>query len=187
MYVTPEQVVAAGKANLESVLPFATVAFASVERLAAFNLNSARSVLEQNSANVKALFAAKSPEELVAIQSSLVKPALEKALSYSRGLYDIYSDTADEIVKLAEARTVTLNKEFSAAVDKAVESAPAGSEPAVAALKSAMSTANTVYETVSKSVKQVVELAEANAAAAGEAALKAVGTAGAPAKAKKAA
>ncbi|HNB07330.1 MAG TPA: phasin family protein, partial [Thauera aminoaromatica] len=41
-FVTPEQFTAANKANIETLLTLANTAFASAERLAALNLNTAR-------------------------------------------------------------------------------------------------------------------------------------------------
>jgi cell division ATPase FtsA len=47
-------------------------------------------------------------------------------------------------------------------VDNASKNAPAGSETAVAVMKSAVSAANNAMESVQKAVKQATEMAEAN-------------------------
>jgi hypothetical protein len=47
-----------------------------------------------------------------------------------------------------------------------VKTAPAGSDIAIAAVKSAMAAANSAYGTISKTAKQVAELTEAGVAAA---------------------
>ena len=47
-------------------------------------------------------------------------------------------------------------------VDSAAKNAPAGSETAVAVMKSAVSAANNAMESVQKAVKQAAEMAEAN-------------------------
>ena len=49
-----------------------------------------------------------------------------------------------------------------AVVDNAAKNAPAGSETAVAVMKSAVSAANNAMESVQKAVKQAAEMAEAN-------------------------
>ena len=59
MFTTPEQLAAANKASVESMLTLANTAFASAERLAALNLNTARAVLEESVANTKSLLGAK--------------------------------------------------------------------------------------------------------------------------------
>ena len=60
---TPEQIVAANKANVETLLALANTAFASAERIAALNLNTARAVLEDTVASAKALMGAKDVKE----------------------------------------------------------------------------------------------------------------------------
>jgi hypothetical protein len=60
------------------------------------------------------------------------------------------------------------NENFSALLDKAVKNAPAGSDVAVAAVKSMIAAANSAYDNMSKVAKQATEIAEANVAAATE-------------------
>ena len=47
-------------------------------------------------------------------------------------------------------------------VDTAVKNAPAGTENAVALVKSAVAAANNAYESVQKAAKQAADVAEAN-------------------------
>lgn len=186
MYTTPEQLAGANKANVETLLTVANTAFASAERLAALNLNTARTILEDSVNNAKSLLAAKDAQELVSMQAALAQPAFEKAVAYSRSLYEIATQTQEEFSKIFDSQYVEINKNVSSALDKAVKNAPAGSDVAVAAVKSALAAANSAYETMNKAAKQVAEMAEANVAAATSATVKAVG-ATATAKTKKAA
>jgi len=184
MYTTPEQLASANKANVETLLTLANTAFASAERLAALNLNTARTLLEESVSNAKSLLAAKDAQELLGLQSSLAQPAVEKAVAYSRSIYEIASQTQEEISKVLEGQFAELNKNIATALDKAAKNAPAGSDVAVAAVKSAIAAANSAFDSMSKAAKQVTEIAEANVAAATNATVKAVGT---TPKAKKAA
>lgn len=176
MTATPEQFTSAAKANIETLLTLANSAFANAERLAALNLNTARSVLEDGVANTKALFAAKDVQEFVSLQTSLAQPLIEKVVAYNRSVYEIASQSQEEFSKLFEAQVAEVNKNVAAALDKAAKSAPAGSDVAVAAVKSAIAAANSAYDSVSKAAKQVAEIAEANVAAATNATVKAVTT-----------
>ena len=176
MTTTPEQIVAANKANVETLLTLANTAFASAERIAALNLNTARAVLEDTVASTKALLAVKDVQELVALQSTLAQPLVEKTVAYSRSIYEIASQTQEEVSKMFETQVAEANKTFAAALDKAAKSAPAGSDVAVAAVKSAIAAANSAYDSVTKAAKQVAEIAEANVAAATNATVKAVNT-----------
>ena len=94
-FVTPEQFAAANKTNIETLLTLANTAFASAERLAALNLNTARSLLEDGVANTKALLAAKDVQELTNLQISLAQPVVEKAVAYTRSVYEITSQTQE--------------------------------------------------------------------------------------------
>jgi phasin family protein len=186
MSVTTEQLANANKANVETLLTIANTAFASAERLAALNLNTARAILEDSVANAKALLAVKDVQQLVSLQTTLAQPAVEKAVAYSRSVYEIATQTQEELSKVVEVQFSEMNKNVASALDKAAKNAPAGSDVAVAAVKSAIAAANSAYDSMTKAAKQVAEIAEANVAAATTATVKAVGTNAAP-KAKKAA
>lgn len=181
MFATPEQFAATNKASVEALLTFANTAFVGAERLAALNLNTARSILEDSVANTKALLGAKDVQELVSLQSSLAKPSVEKLVAYSRSVYEISAELQGEVAKIVESQISEVNKNVSAALDKAAKSAPAGSDVAVAAVKSAIAAANSAYDSMTKAAKQVAEMAEANVAAATDATVKAVSSASASA------
>ena len=151
------------------------------------NLNTARSMLEDGAANAKALLAVKDVQELVSLQSSLTQPMIEKAVAYNRNVYEIATQTQEEISKVVEGQMTEANKNLAAALEKAAKSAPAGSDVAVAAVKSAIAAANSAYESMTKAAKQVAELTEANVAAATSATVKAAGATAPKATTKKAA
>ncbi|MGH8750343.1 MAG: phasin family protein [Burkholderiales bacterium] len=166
MYNVPEQLVAANKANLETVVSFTATAIEGAERLIDLQLTTAKTVLAEGTKQAKAFAAVKDVQEVIALQTAAAEPTIEKALAYSRSAYEVASQTQAEFTKLVEARVADFNKIVVAALDKAVKSAPAGSDVAVAAVKSAMAAANSAYDTLSKAAKQVAELTEANIAAA---------------------
>ncbi len=183
MSVNLDKIAAQNKANVETALSLANAAFASAERLAALNLNTARSVLEDVVSNAKAILSVKDVQELASLQNAAAQPLVEKAVAYSKSVYEIATQTQGEFAKVVEAQVGEVNKAFAEALDQAAKSAPAGSDVAVAAVKSAIAAANSAYESLTKAAKQVAEVAEANVAAATDATVKAVGSA----KGKKAA
>lgn len=185
MFATPEKLAAWNKANVETMLTLANTGFAGVERLAALNLNTTRSALEEGVANVKALLGVKDMQEMMNLQSAWAQPALEKVVAYWRSVYEISTQTQEEFAKVFEAQYADFNKSVAAALENAAKSAPAGSEVAVAAVKSALTAANSVFDNMSKAAKQVADIAEANVTAATNATVKAVGVAANAPKAKK--
>jgi hypothetical protein len=64
--------------------------------------------------------------------------------------------------KVVEAQVAELQKNVLAAVDTALKSAPAGSENAVALVKSSVAAASNAFDSVQKAAKQAAEAAEAN-------------------------
>jgi phasin family protein len=168
MYVTPEQIQAAGKANVETMLSLAATQFAALEKLATLNANAVKSAFEDSLSNTRALFGAKDVQEFMNLQSTLATPAIEKAIAYSKSVYEVASETNAELSKVAEKRVAEWNENFSSLLDKAVKNAPAGSDVAVAAVKSMIAAANSAYDNMTKVAKQATEIAEANVAAATE-------------------
>jgi phasin family protein len=180
--MTAEQVIAAQKANIETLFGLTNKAFEGVEKLVELNLQVARAAIGEAAENTKAVLSAKDAQEFLALQASLLQPAAEKAAAYSRHLYDIAASTGAEVGKVAEATAADAQSKFLSVVDSAVKNAPAGSENAVALVKSAVAAANNAFEGVQKAVKQATEAAEANFQAISATAAKATTT-----KAKRAA
>jgi len=166
MYKVSEQISSTNKASVETFTTIANATFAGAERLAALNLNAARTFVEDSAANTRALLAVKDVEALVSLQKSLAQPDTDKATDYSRRVYEIAVQTQEALTQVVEAQVSELNKNLSLALDEAIKTAPAGSDLAVNALRSAISAANSAYDSMSKAAKQANEIAEANIAAA---------------------
>ena len=171
--LTAEQVVAAHKANVETLFGLTGKAFEGVEKLVELNLQVAKAALGEVAENARAALSVKDAQELLALQASMLQPAAEKAASYSRHLYDIAASTQAEFGKVAEAQFADAQKNLSSTVESALKNAPAGSENAVALVKSAMAAANNAYESISKAAKQAADVAEANFTAVTSSAVKA--------------
>ncbi|HXE38914.1 MAG TPA: phasin family protein [Azonexus sp.] len=182
MSIKPEDF---AKSGVNFALAFANTTFDGVERLALLNLAAARSVFEVSVSNLTSLLGAKDVQSFVDLQKTLSAPSIEKGLEYSRNVISIATETKDKIAKEVEVQVADTNAKVSGLVDKALASAPAGSEVAVAAVKTAIKTANEAYEGLNKAAKQAAEVAEASVAAATEATLKAANVA-APKAATKA-
>jgi phasin family protein len=182
--MTTEQILAAHKANVETLFGLTNKAFEGVEKLVELNLQVAKTALTEAATSTKAALSVKDAQELMALQAGLLQPAAEKAAAYSRHVYDIVASTGAEVTKVAEATTADAQKKFMAVVDTAVKNAPAGSENVVALVKSAVAAANNAFDGVQKATKQAADVAEANFQALTSTAVKATQAAS---KAKRAA
>ncbi|HQO53317.1 MAG TPA: phasin family protein [Ottowia sp.] len=160
--LTPEQLVASQKANMETLYGLTTKAFEGVEKLVELNLQATKAALAESQAHANAMLSVKDAQELIALQAGLFQPLAEKAAAYSRHLYDIASGTGAEFSKAFESKVAEGQAQFASLVDNAAKNAPAGSETAVAMMKSAVAAANNAFESVQKAVKQASDVAEAN-------------------------
>lgn len=166
IYKTPEQIAAANKAAVDSLLNVASTALASAERFSALNLNTLRGAIEDSAGAAKNLLGANSPQQVAALQAALVQPSLANAVSYSRSLFEIGTQTQEVLAKLVQTQIGEFQTQVSALVDEAAKRAPAGSEVAVAAVKSAIASANSALDTLNKTAKQVADITESNVNAA---------------------
>jgi phasin family protein len=163
----PEQIIATNKENLEAVIAFAGITAASAEKLIELQLRIAKNIFADTVKNAKALAAVKDVQELTEIQTSIAQPLADKMTTYGRSVYAVIAETQAELNKFFEERIAETNKSFVTVLDQAVKNAPAGSDVAVAAVKSAMAAANQAYDAFSKATKQVAEATEATMTAAG--------------------
>jgi phasin family protein len=168
LYVTPEQIQAAQKANVEALLAVANAQFAAFEKLANISAGAVKSAFEESVNNTRALLGAKDVQEFVTLQNAFAQPAIEKAMAYSKSIYEVATEANSELSKVAERRVAEWNENFVSLLDKVSKNAPAGSDVAVAAVKSMLAAANSAYDNMSKVAKQATEIAEANVSAATE-------------------
>ena len=179
--LTAEQILASHKATMETLFGLTSKAFEGVEKLVELNVTASKAALTEAATHSQAVLSVKDAQELLALQASMLQPLAEKTAAYSRHLYDIAQGTGSEFTKAIEQQASDAQKKIAGMVDSAVKNAPAGSESAVAVMKSAMTTANNAFESVQKAVKQASDVAEANFKAVAATAVNA-GAAAAPKK-----
>lgn len=160
--MTPDQILASHKANLETLNGLTAKAFEGVERLVELNLQAAKATMAESHEHAQALLSVKDAQELINLQANMMQPLAEKAAAYSRHLFDIASGTNGEFSRAIEAQIAQGQAQFAGFVDNATQNGPAGSDAAVSVMKNAMSAATNAFESVQKAVKQASDLAEAN-------------------------
>jgi phasin family protein len=166
MFSTPEQLVALHKSNLESFQAMTASSLSALEKLTQLNVAATRSTLAETSDRLSALFEAKDVKQLAELAAANAQPTGDKVAAYAKHVFDIAQQSGTEIVKAVEQQVAESNRQMHAMVDAVAKTAPAGSEGLVTFVKSAMAAAGTAYDQVNKASKQVVEMAEANVAAA---------------------
>lgn len=162
MTIKPEDFAAAQKASVETFFALTTKAFESVVQLTNLNIATAKEALAQASDTSEKALSAKDPQGFMGVAKDSAQPAADKALAYSKKVYEIASAAQAELSKFVETQVASNQKQVSTLLDTASKSAPQGSEQALAFVKSAVASANTAYESLTKAAKQAVEVAEAN-------------------------
>ena len=136
--LTAEQVLSSHKSNIDILFGLSSKAFEGVEKLVELNLQTAKAAISEAAEAARAALSVKDAQELLALQAGLLQPVAEKAAAYSRHVYEIAAATNAEVTKVAEATAAEAQTKFLAVVDSAVKNAPAGTENAVALVKSAV-------------------------------------------------
>ena len=184
MNLTPEQIAAAQKANLETLSGLTNQALQSIEKLVELNMHIAKQSLSDSMSNAKKALEVKDIQQLLANQAEAVQPMAEKIMAYSRHLYELAHETQANFTKSAEKEMAAGQKKINALVEDWTKNAPAGSDAAVQAMKQAIASANTVFETSQKAVKHAVEVAQNNMSSATETVLNTTRAASKTAKGK---
>jgi len=182
MSAIPQQVLNSQKAAIEAMVSIQGSVFGGFEKLVDLNLKAIKATLDEVSVKSQQVAGVKDAQEAVAMTSSLVQPNAEKAMAYGKHVYDIVSSVQSDLAKLGEAHLAEGQKHMHDAIDQLTKNAPAGSESAVAMLKSGLAQANSAFDSMTKAAKQAAEVAEKNLAAATSATMKAAGEAAEVAK-----
>ena len=147
--------------------------FSGFEKLVDLNQKAIKSTIAEAADQTQQVAELKDPQEAVAFVTSLAQPSAEKAVAYTKNVYEIVSEVSNELLKLSESQVAQAQKNMAESIDQLAKNAPTGSESAVALLKSTLASANNAYDSINKAAKQAVEVAESNLAAAASATVKA--------------
>ncbi|RFU48415.1 TIGR01841 family phasin [Paraburkholderia sp. DHOC27] len=154
----PEQYSAAHKANLAAFYGLAHLAFENLHKLTALNLQATKAAL----ADTQNMLLSTHQQDLFAQQSTRSAVQVERLQSYHQALYEIALTTQAELATLAGTRFEAYNQRVQALFDDATRQMPASSAAAVVALKRVMGSSHALYDSVNKSVRQAVHMAESS-------------------------
>ena len=162
MFTGPNQFAAFQQAAVDSFVRIANIHLESTKRLADLNFTTARELAEESLKNTQSLGNIRDLKDVV----SNAKPITNKTLAYSRSLYEILANANNELKEVGEAHVAETNKQIATALDNAAKTAPAGSEPLVAFVRSSVSATTSALDQVSRLGKQVSSAVESNIATA---------------------
>lgn len=152
-----------GRTAVETAGRAARISVDSAERALTIQLDFARNALKRATLNAQAMGQARDVQELLALRTSIAETAIENFIGYSRNLYAVASEAQSEFSRLAEERMATFQKAVTEGVDQATRSAPAGSDVAVAAIKSQLAATTAAFDTFTKAARNMASYADATA------------------------
>lgn len=162
MNLTPEQIVAANKSNLETLVGLTSKAFAGVEQLIELNMAAAKSALSDSHSNSQTVLSVKDAKDLLSMQASMFQPLAEKMVTYNRHLYEIATSSSQDVGSVVQEQFAKSQQLYQEVFENMAKNAPAGSETAVAAFKTAVSAGTSALESVQKAVKQATDMVDSN-------------------------
>jgi phasin family protein len=178
MQGTLSQFAALNKAGLETTFDAWLVLADGAGNLGKLQVESAKALFQESAAAARSLAAAKGFEDLAPKAKAAAATGAEKALGYSRNVYEITTATSVQLFEMMNAASAEFRKGWGAALDALANSTAIGkSDAASSALKSMLSTSEAVIEGLTKTAKQSMQLADAaikNAATAAASATKAM-------------
>ena len=157
---TAEQFIATSKANAQVLEGLASQAHSSVEKLVELNLTASKALLGESFSHFNAALGAKDPQEFLALQSNMLQPLAEKSVAYFQHIQTILSGSGAEFVKAVEVNAAEAQKTFNGIVEDLAKNAPAGTESAVAAFKSALTAGQSALESAQISARKAIEVAQ---------------------------
>lgn len=173
MIATPDQVSTAQRQVYDSMVTFTNSALEFAEKMAQLHLSFAKECTDASAEQGKKMMSVKDVQELLQTQTNSFQPHFERMINYSKNLMEISTEAQEEMTKSIESQMTEMNRVVVDALDRAAKNGPAGSEAAVAAVKSVLSASGAAYDSMNKAAKKVAEIAAANINSATQVGVKA--------------
>jgi phasin family protein len=162
------------KSMLNSALQMAKISMDTVERLMGLNLEAGKENFAHISDTLKNLGEARDAQALTTVRNQINEKLVEKSTGYARSIYDVTTNAQAQISALVENHIASLNQSLTSNIDKAVKSAPAGADVAIAALKSSVAATTAALDGVTKTAQTVASFTDASIKATVDAASAAI-------------
>jgi phasin family protein len=175
-FFNPEKLQTVQKANLDLLQQISGKVFASVEQLSQLQFKALRESTEEQFEGVRKLLAVRDPQGFADLQASFSQPnaQTERLAEFNRQVQALIVGTHSDIAQLTSNQVEAGTAQVQEFVEEISKNAPAGSESVVAAFKSGLANAGTVFENAQKTAKQATEAAQGNFDSASAAAADAV-------------
>lgn len=129
------------------------------QKLAALNMQTARTALEQSTEQIEALLSARDARTLAELVTSLARLSPEQFSAYAKAVYAISSETGGDIAAMIQKQVADSNKRLADAVESLARTAPAGMPDASDFIAQSMKAAKSAYEQMQAATRQFTQAA----------------------------
>jgi len=158
--LTPEQIAAAHKSNLETLSGLTKLALQSIEKLVELNMQITKQTLSDSMSNTRKALEVKDIQQLLAHQAETVMPIAEKIMAYSQHLYQLVHETQASFTKSAEKELQVGQIKINSLVEEWTKNAPMAPESTMNAIKQAIASATNVYEISQKANQYAAQVTQ---------------------------
>lgn len=166
MITFPEQFISATRAQLEVQIGLMNAltakAFESAEKLIELNVNTTMASFDGASESVKELGVGGTPQRMFSAAVEKATPKAGKALDCSRQLTDIAASAHAKLTKAAEMQADEAAHAFEALIAQTAQSAPEGSERAIAVMRAIIDNSNVGFRQLNRNAKQAMDTLQFN-------------------------
>lgn len=157
-----EKLQAAQQANLNSVQELTTKLTATATKLGKLQQDALTQLSKTQFDYASKLLAVRDFSGFLELQSAFFSPSalLEKQLSFNREVFAALNETQQQVSQFTEQHVAKGREQLNEVIEQLAGHAPAGTESAVTALKSAVSNVNEAYDQAEKAAKNAADIAE---------------------------
>ncbi len=171
---SPEALAQLQQENLSAAIRFAQLTVEASQKLLGVQLDAARHAIEAGTRNIDALARAKTPEEAIALRTELAGQAVEQALGYSESVYSVAAELQDQFGRLVGQRMDACSSDLQETMETLLDATPPGAAAAAGAVRHAMVASQAAFDDMTRTTRQMSELARSNIKAATDATAAAV-------------
>jgi phasin family protein len=180
---TNEQIQAAQKAELESMVSVAEKAMNGFEKLVQLNLETLRAATQDAAEAMRTAFSARDLQELMSNQAtSPVQASSQKAMAYVQHVAEIAGSTQAELAEALNQSMARMQQALRDTMQSNTNKLPLGSEGVAALMQSAMNFTTQAFDAVQKSQTQATKMVSDNVQNLTQTAVKAVAVQTTPAR-----
>jgi len=166
---SPEDLMQLQQESLAAAVRFAQLTVEASQKLLGVQLDAARHAVETGTRNIDALSKVTTPEDAVALRAELAEQAVQQALDYSESVYSVAAELQDRFSKLVEERIGAATSDLEGTMAKLLDAAPPGAAAAADAVRHAMLASQSAFQDMTRTSRQMSELARSGVKAASEA------------------